>query len=148
MTAPTIQTKICGGTAQINGNFTSESAKQLATALNDGAMPAPLILMQEEKISPTLGVNALTGALWAMLAGFIAIACLIYFMYGRKKMILTSLVLLSFLFVLFALMKLSDYALSLSGIAAIILSIGMAVDANILIYERLREERKEGKSRE
>lgn len=109
-------------------------------------MPAPLILMQEEKISPTLGVNALTGSLWAGLAGLIAIALLMYFMYGWRKMVLTSCVLLAFLSVLFALMKLSDYALSLSGIAAIILSIGMAVDANILIYERLLEERKEGKS--
>ncbi|MFA7717214.1 MAG: protein translocase subunit SecD [Candidatus Absconditabacterales bacterium] len=146
LTAPNIQTKICGGTAQINGNFTNASAKQLATALNEGAMPAPLILMQEEKISPTLGVNALTGSLWAGLVGFIAIAFLIYFMYGWKKMFLTSLALAAFLAVLFALMKLSDYALSLSGIAAIILSIGMAVDANILMYERLLEERKEGKS--
>ena len=110
-------------------------------------MPAPLILMQEEKISPTLGVNALTGSLRAGLVGFFAIAFLMYCMYGWKKMLLTSLVLLSFLSFLFALMKLADYALSLSGIAAIILSIGMAVDANILIYERLREERKEGKSR-
>lgn len=147
LTAPTIQSKICGGTAQINGSFTSETSKQLADALNDGAMPAPLILMQEEKISPTLGINALTGSLRAGLVGFFAIAILMYFMYGWKKMVLTSLVLTSFLAFLFALMKLSDYALSLSGIAAIILSIGMAVDANILIYERLLEERKEGKSR-
>ena len=109
-------------------------------------MPAPLILMQEEKISPTLGINALTGSLRAGLFGFIAIALLMYFMYGWKKMILTSLVLLAFLSFLFAFMKIIDYAFSLSGIAAIILSIGMAVDANILMYERLREERKEGKS--
>lgn len=147
LTAPTIQAKICGGTAQINGGFTNDTAKELADNLNDGAMPAPLILMQEEKISPTLGINALTGALRAGLAWFIAIALLMYFMYGWKKMVLTSMVLLAFLSFLFALMKLSDYALSLSGIAAIILAIGMAVDANILIYERLLEERKEGKSR-
>ena len=71
---------------------------------------------------------------------------LIYCMYGYKKMVLTGIVLLSFLTVLAAFMKLTDYALSLSGIAVIILSIGMGVDANILIYERLREELKEGKS--
>lgn len=68
LTAPTIQAKICGGTAQINGGFTNDTAKELADNLNDGAMPAPLILMQEEKISPTLGINALTGALRAGLA--------------------------------------------------------------------------------
>jgi preprotein translocase subunit SecD len=125
LTAPNIQSKICGGTAEINGSFTTESAKQLSDALNEGTLPAPLILMQEEKISPSLGDNALTGALRAALAGFIAIMVLLYSMYGTKKMILTGMVLISFLVVLAAFMKLTDYALSLSGIAVIILSIGM-----------------------
>ncbi|MEI7918740.1 MAG: hypothetical protein WCH65_00555 [bacterium] len=82
----------------------------------------------------------------AGLIGFIAIMILLYFMYGVRKMILTGIVLIVFLAVLAAFMKLTDYALSLSGIAVIILSIGMGVDANILIYERLNEELKEGKS--
>lgn len=146
LTAPNIQSKICWGSAQIDGSFTSESAKELSNALNEGTLPAPLILMQEEKISPSLGDNALTWALRAGLIGFVAIMILLYFMYGRRKMILTGVVLISFLTVLAAFMKLTDYALSLSGIAVIILSIGMWVDANILIYERLREELKEGKS--
>jgi protein-export membrane protein SecD len=146
LTSPVIQTKICGGTAQIDGSFTAESAKELATALNDWAMPAPLILMQEEKINPSLGMNALNGALIAGLIGLIAIAVYIFFMYGLKKMILTLIVLITFITILAGFMKLTDYALSLSGIAAIILSIGMGVDANILIYERLREELKKGKS--
>jgi len=146
LTAPNIQSKICWGSAQIDGSFTIESAKELSDALNDGALPAPLILMQEEKISPTLGDNAFTWALWAMFAGFIAIAVLIFFMYDLKRMILTCMVLGSFLILLFGLIKLSDYALSLSGIAAIILAIGMAVDANILMYERFNEEIKDGKS--
>ncbi len=68
LTAPNIQSKICGGTAEINGSFTVDSAKQLSNALNEGTLPAPLILMQEEKINPSLGVNALTGALRAGLA--------------------------------------------------------------------------------
>ena len=102
--------------------------------------------MQEERISPSLGSNALGGALRAGLIGFIAIMVLLYFMYGSKKMILTGMVLIVFLTVLAAFMKLTDYALSLSGIAVIILSIGMCVDANILMYERLREELNEGKS--
>lgn len=146
LTAPNIQSKICGGTAEINGSFTTESAKALSNALNEGTLPAPLILMQEEKISPSLGDNALTGALRAGLIGLVAIQILIYFMYGWKRMILTGMVLLAFIAVLFAFMKLTDYALSLAGIAVIILSIGMGVDANILMYERLREELKEGKS--
>lgn len=146
LTAPNIQTKICGGTAQIDGSFTVESAKELSNALNEWTLPAPLILMQEEKISPSLGDNALTGALRAGLIGLIAIQILIYCMYGWKKMLLTGMVLLGFIAVLFAFMKLTDYALSLAGIAVIILSIGMWVDANILMYERLREELREGKS--
>ena len=146
LTAPNIQSKICGGTAEINWSFTTESAKQLSDSLNEGTLPAPLILMQEEKISPTLGDNALNGALRAGLIGFFAIMVLLYFMYGYKRMLLTAMVLISFLTVLAAFMKLTDYALSLSGIAVIVLSIGMWVDANILIYERLNEELKEGKS--
>jgi len=146
LTAPTIQSKICGGTAEINGSFTSASAKELANALNEGTLPAPLILMQEEKISASLGDNALMGALWAGLIGLLAIMVLIYFMYGFKKMMLTRIVLIAFIAVLAPFMKLTDYALSLAGIAVIILSIGMGVDANILIYERLREELKDGKS--
>lgn len=102
--------------------------------------------MQEEKISPSLGENALTGAMRAGVIGFFAIMVLIYFMYGIRNMFITGIVLLTFLIVLAAFMKLTDYALSLSGIAVIILAIGMGVDANILIYERLREELKEGKS--
>lgn len=80
------------------------------------------------------------------MAGFIAIMVLLYGMYGIKKMVLTGMVMITFLMVLAAFMKLTDYALSLSGIAVIILSIGMGVDANILMYERLREELAEGKS--
>lgn len=146
LTSPTIQAKICGGTAQIDGSFTTDTAKQLATSLNDWAMPAPLILTQEEKIAPTLGENALSWALFAGLIGCVAISILMLVMYGRKKMILTAIVLTVFISVLAAFLKLTDYALSLSGIAAIILSIGMAVDGNVLIYERLREELKKGVS--
>ncbi|MBU1758331.1 MMPL family transporter [Patescibacteria group bacterium] len=105
-----------------------------------------MILMQEEKISPTLGENMLNGALRAGVIGFVAIAILMFFMYGFTNMIITTLILSGFMIVLFGFIKVSDYALSLSGIAAIILSIGMAVDANILIFERYREEIKGGKS--
>ena len=146
LTSPVIQSKICGGTAQIDGSFTTESAKELATALNDWAMPAPLILMQEEKISPSLWANTLTGALIAALIGIVAIAVMMFVFYGFKKMLITTIILLVFISLLGWFMKLTDYALSLSGIAAIILALGMAVDANILIYERFREEMKSWKS--
>lgn len=146
LTSPVIQTKICWWTAQIDGSFTVESAKELATSLNDWAMPAPLILMQEEKINPSLGTNALVWALFAWLVWLLAIAIMIFAFYGPRKTVLTMITLLVFLSILAWFIKITDYALSLSGIAAIILAIGMAVDANILIYERLKEELKWGKS--
>lgn len=109
-------------------------------------MPAPLILLQEEKVSPSLGDSAFQGALIATLVGVIAIILYIFFIYGRRKAVVTAATMIFFFTVLLAFLKLIDYALSLSGIAAIILSIGMAVDANILIFERMNEEVKEGKT--
>lgn len=141
MTSPVIQAKICGWTAQIDWSFTNETAKELVDNLNNWAMPASLVLMQEDKISPTLWDKALQWALLAALIGTIAIFAYIWIKYGRKKWIVTLCVLLSFIAVLAWIMKLIDYALSLSWIAAVILSIWMAVDSNILIYERMKEEK-------
>jgi len=103
-------------------------------------------LMQEDKISPTLWDKALQWALLAALIGTLAIFAYIRLKYGRKKWIVTLCVLLSFIAVLAWVMKLIDYALSLSGIAAVILSIWMAVDSNILIYERMKEEKENWRS--
>ena len=146
LTHPTIQSKICGWTAQIDGGFTSESAKELVDNLNNWAMPASLILMQEDKVSPTLWDNALQWALIAALIWIIAIYIYIFILYGFKKANITWLVLVTFIIVLSGFMKLVDYALSLSGIAAVILSIWMAVDSNILIYERMKEEKNQWRS--
>ena len=146
ITAPVIQSKICDGSAQIDGQFTPDSARELTTSLNDGALPAPLILMQEEKVSPSLGESAFTGAVLALAVGLLLIYVYMTIVYGFKKGFITLISLSVFTLVLLAIVKVIDYALSLSGIAAIILSIGMAVDANILIFERMKEEKKEGKS--
>ncbi len=144
MTNPVIRTKICGGTAQISGNYTPESAKALADELNDGALPAPLILLQEEKVSPVLGDNALKNALLAGLVGIVAIFVYMIVLYWWKKAVVSVIVLGMFLISLGMFMKIvpGGYSLSLSAIAAIILSLGMAVDANILIFERMNEEAK------
>ena len=146
ITSPVIQTKICDGSAQIDGSFTADSAKELTSQLNDGALPAPLILMQEEKVSPTLWENALNWALLAMAIWFIAIWLYMMYMYWWKKWLVSLISLAIYTLVLLAIVKLFDYALSLSGIAAIILSIWMAVDANVLIFERMREEKENKKS--
>ena len=146
ITSPVIQAKICDGSAQIDGNFTAESAKELTNQLNDWALPAPLILMQEEKVSPTLWENAFNWALLAMWIGFIVIFLYMTYLYGWKKWLISLISLTIYTVVLFAIVKIIDYALSLSGIAAIILSIWMAVDANVLIFERMKEEKENKKS--
>lgn len=148
ITSPVIQTKICDGSAQIDWNFTPDSAKTLTNQLNDWALPAPLILMQEEKISPTLWENAFNWAILAMWIGFIIIFLYMVYLYGRKKWLISLISLTIYTIVLFAIVKVIDYALSLSGIAAIILSIWMAVDANVLIFERIKEEKENKKSEE
>jgi len=147
-TSPVIRSKICGGTAQIDWDFTMDSAKELVDSLNDWALPAPLVLMQEEKISPSLWANALNWALIAAGIGIVAIFVFMFIMYGWRNAVVTISVLVSFMVMLGFFMKLVDYALSLSWIAAVILSIGMAVDANILIYERKKEEMKKGKTKD
>ena len=146
ITSPVIQAKICDGSAQIDGNFTADSAKELTSQLNDWALPAPLILMQEEKISASLGDNAFNGALIAMAVGFVAIFLYMTYLYGWKKWLISLFSLTIYTLIMLAIVKIIDYALSLSGIAAIILSIGMAVDANVLIFERIKEEKEAGKS--
>ncbi len=145
VTAPVIREPICGGTAQISGNFGEEEAKKMTQDLNEWAMPAQLILVSEEKISPTLGENALKGALIAGLVAFVLIGIYMIFMYWSTMggVALASLIL--FLAVVLAISKLIGVVFSLSGIAAIVLSIGMAVDANILIFERVREEKAQDK---
>lgn len=145
-TAATIQDAICDGRAQISGGFDAAHARLVAENLNSGNMPAPLTLMQEEKVSPSLGDSAFRGALIATLVGSLAIILYIFFIYGWRKAVVTTLTIIFYFTILLAIIKLIDYALSLSGIAAIILSIGMAVDANILIFERMNEEIQEGKS--
>lgn len=146
-TAATIQDAICDGKAQISGGFDREKAILTAKELNSGNMPAALILVQEEKVSPSLGESAFKGALIATFVGTLAIILYVFFIYGWRKAIVTIATLIFYFTVLLAIIKLIDYALSLSGIAAIILSIGMAVDANILIFERMNEEVQAGKTK-
>ncbi len=146
MTAPVINEPICGGSAQIDGNFTSASARELSDNLNEGALPAPLIISQEEKVSPALWEQAITGALLAGAIGLVLMLIFLVYVYGYKIGFVGFAVLVSYVIYLLAAFKIIDYAFSLSGIAAIILSLGMGIDANILIFERLKEELNSGKS--
>lgn len=145
-TAPVINEAICAGSAQIDGDFTTESAKLLSDSLNEGALPAPLILSSEEKVSPVLGEGAINGAFLAGGIGLVLMFIFLLAFYGLRTSLIGIAVMIAFLVYSLAIFKIIDYSFSLSGIAAIILSLAMGIDANIIIYERLKEELDAGKT--
>jgi preprotein translocase subunit SecD len=149
--APTVNQAILGGNAVIEGGFTTDTANQLSTELNAGALPVPLIVLSSSIIEPTLGSASLAKSLFAGLLGFIIIVLFMTVLYGRLGIIASVALTLYTLFVLgiFKLSSITPYGitLTLSGIAGFVLSIGMAVDANILIFERMKEELRQGKPR-
>lgn len=139
ISVPSINTPITDGAGQITGGFTVESANNLAVQLRYGALPIPLKVVQSEAIGPTLGQDSVRKS---MVAGIIGLSIVVLFMalYYRVPGILADLALVIYALTTFALYKLIPVTLTLAGIAGFILSIGMAVDANILIFERLKEE--------
>ena len=142
---PTVKEKIVGGKAQITGKFTLEAARQLVERFNAGALPAPITLVNQQTVDASLGQDALQKAL---LAGLIGTAAIIIFMmafYGRLG-VFASLALLMYISLILGIFKLLPVTMTLAGIAGAILSIGMAVDANVLIFARTREELKKGLS--
>lgn len=149
--APTINEVITNGDAVISGGFTVESAKEAVKQLNAGALPVTLTPISQHVIGPTLGSESLKKSLFAGVLGFVVIVLFMIYLY-RLSGVVASIAL--FLYILFslAIFKLSSITpysitLTLAGIAGFILSIGMAVDANILIFERMKEETKSGKSK-
>ena len=142
---PTVQTKISGGKAQITGHFTVDEAKALARNLNAGALPVPITLISQQSIGPTLGKISLEKSLQAGILGLIGVVLFLIFFY-RFSGLLASLALGIYIVLVLALFKLIPVTLTLAGIGGFILSIGMAIDANILIFSRMREELKEQKS--
>jgi len=147
ISAPTIQQKIDGGTAIISGNFTADTAKSLATNLNLGALPVPITLDSTDSIGPTLGAQALHAGLYAGIVGFIVLSLFMIFWYRLPGLIsVVSLVIYSIL--MLSLFKLIPVVLTAAGMAGFILSVGLAVDANILIAERMKEELQGGKPTE
>lgn len=144
ISAPTVNEAIAGGQAVINGTFTPEEARQLVGRLNSGALPVPVTLLSTETIGPTLGADALKAGVHAGLVGIIAIMILLIGWY-RLPGVVASVTLVMYSIAMFALFKYIPVTLSSAGIAGFIISLGMAVDANILIYERMKEEVKSGK---
>ena len=144
ISAPTVQEKISGGKAQITGSFTVEEAQVLSRNLNAGALPVPIKLISQQSVGPTLGAISLEKSLKAGMVGFLAIILFIIVFY-RLPGVLASLALIIYIGLILSLFKLVPVTLTLAGIGGFILSIGMAIDANILIFSRLREELRAGK---
>ncbi len=146
ISAPVVREAISGGKAQISGNFTPAEGKELVGRLNSGALPVPITLASTQTIGATLGAGAIKAGLMAAVIGFIAIALFLLVWY-RLAGLVAVLALVIYVVVTLTLYKLIPVTLTAAGIAGFIISIGMAVDANILIFERTREERLKGKSR-
>lgn len=145
LTAPLVQSSIAGGKAQITGNFTIEEAQKLARNLNAGALPIPVTLLSQEHVGPTLGKISLEQSLRAGIWGLLLVTVFMVAFY-RFPGAIASFALLVYLLLLLSIFKVVPVTLTLAGIAGVILSVGMAVDANVLIFSRMREELKSGKS--
>ncbi len=144
LSAPNIETAIIGGRAQISGSFTPESANQLAIALRSGALPVPLEVVEERTVGPDLGADSIRKGLLAMAIGSFAVIALMIATYGRFG-IYATIALVCNVLMLLGLMALGGFTLTLPGIAGFVITIGAAVDANVLINERIREERIRGR---
>jgi preprotein translocase subunit SecD len=138
-----IQTAITGGEGQISGDFTIEEANQLAIQLRYGSLPIPLKVIENKLVGPTLGQDSLRKSTIAGLIGLIGVMAFMA-LYYRLPGVLADLALLIYATLTFALFKVIPVTLTLPGIAGFVLSIGVAVDANVLIFERMKEELREG----
>jgi preprotein translocase subunit SecD len=146
VTAPTVQEQITTGDAIISGQFTLDEAKKMSIQLNAGALPVPIKLIEQRNIGATLGSESVQKSTQAGLIGLLMVIVFMAAYYGRLG-ILADIALLIYGLLTLALYKLFPVTLTLPGIAGFILSVGMAVDANILIFERMKEEIRAGKSR-
>ncbi len=147
ISAPVVQTEIANGIAVISGSFTSDIAKNLAIALNAGALPAPLHVIAQSSVGPSLGIDSLHKSMFAAIIGFLSIIFFMTYIY-RKEGVIACVALAMYTVITLFIYKLIPVTLTLAGIAGFILSIGMAVDANILIFERMKEELRRGKPRD
>ena len=144
--APRILTQIDGGNSQITGNFTIEDTKDLANTLNSGKMPAPTRIVQEEVVGPSLGAQSIQQGIMSFIVAFVLLMIYMILLYGFIPGILSDIALLFNLFFTLGILTSFQAALTMPGIAGIVLTLGTAVDANVLIYERIKEELKKGLS--
>ena len=142
--APRILTQIDGGNSQITGNFTIEATKDLANTLNSGKMPAPTRIVQEEVVGPSLGAQSIQQGIISFIVAFVLLMIYMIMLYGFVPGLLSDIALLFNLFFTLGILTSFQAALTMPGIAGIVLTLGTAVDANVLIYERVKEELKKG----
>ena len=143
---PTVQNEITGGQSSITGRFTPEEAKDLANVLKSGKMPAPARIVQEDVVGPSLGEEAINSGMWSFLVAFLLVMLYMIFYYGLIPGIIADIALFINVFFLMGILAAFGAVLTLPGIAGIVLTLGMAVDGNVLIYERVREEIESGKN--
>ena len=145
VSAPVVQDAIIGGSGQISGNFTFQSATDLALLLRSGALPAPLNIIEERTVGPDLGKDSINAGIIALIIGFVLVVLFMIYKYKIFGLIANFALILN-LFLLVGALTLFEATLTLPGIAGIILTVGMAVDANVLIFERVKEEIKNEKN--
>lgn len=145
LSAPVIREPILGGSGQISGNFTVDSANALAIQLRSGALPTKLTIVEERTVGPSLGADSIEAGELAVMIGTIAVAGFMIFAFGLFGVFAVIAVMIN-LTLIIAAMTLLGSTLTLPGIAGLVLTVGMAVDANVLIYERIREELRAGKT--
>jgi len=143
--APTIQSRIPTGEARITGNFSIEEVNDLVIVLNAGSLPAPVNIIEERTVGPTLGSDSIKAGIIAAIIGLIAVILFMIFYYGLSGLIADIAVIINIAFIV-AVMTMLEGTLTLPGIAGMILTIGMAVDANVIIFERIRENLAAGKT--
>ena len=143
ISAPTVQQVITEGNAVITGDFTTDEAKKLAIAINSGALPLPVKLVEQRNIGPTLGKVEVEKSVLAGIVGLLLVLVFMIVYYGKLGLI-AAMALLIYALISLAIFRAIPIVLTLPGVAGFILSIGMAVDSNILIFERIKEERRRG----
>ena len=145
ISAPVVREPIMGGNGQISGNFTVESANDLAILLRAGSLPAPLIIVEERTVGPDLGADSIKSGKFASIIGLVSVVFFMLIIY-RLFGLYANIALFVNLLLILGILSLLQATLTLPGIAGIVLTIGMAVDANVLIFERIKEELRSGKS--
>jgi preprotein translocase subunit SecD len=143
--APNIRERISGGSAQISGSFTEQEATDLAIILRAGSLPAPVTILEDRTVGPSLGQDSIDQGIKSVLIGAFLVVLMIVIYYRGSGLIANTALILNLFFIM-ALMSMFKATLTLPGLAGIVLTVGMAVDANVLIFERIREELRNGKS--